>query len=105
MAPVFIRESGDGRSPAVLLLHGQVLDGAIYDALAARLAQRFRVLVPDLPGYGRTPLLDPYSFAGVRAAIEDELAARSIRSVAVVAYSLGGYHALAMALVGRVAVS
>jgi 3-oxoadipate enol-lactonase len=82
-----------------------VLDGAIYDALAAELAKSFRVLVPDLPGYGRTALLDPYSLAGVREAIEDELAARSIRSVAVVGYSLGGYHALAMALARRVEVS
>jgi 3-oxoadipate enol-lactonase len=102
---MFIRESGDPRAPAVLLLHGQVLDGSIYDALAARLSRRLRVLVPDLPGYGRTPLCDPFSLAAVREALEDELGARSIGSSAIVGFSLGGYHAIAMALSGKIAVS
>jgi 3-oxoadipate enol-lactonase len=102
---MFIRESGDPRAPAVLLLHGQVLDGSIYDALADRLARRLRVLVPDLPGYGRTPLLEPFSLPAVREALEAELAGRSIRATAIVGYSLGGYHAIALALAGKVAVS
>jgi 3-oxoadipate enol-lactonase len=88
-----------------LLLHGQVLDGSMFAALAARLARRWRVLVPDLPGYGGTPLLVPYSFTGVRQALEDELEARSIHATAAVGYSLGGYHALALALAGRVSVT
>jgi 3-oxoadipate enol-lactonase len=102
---MYVRELGATGAPAVLLLHGQMLDGSIYDALAARLARRFRVLVPDLPGYGRTRLLDPYSVGAVREAIEAALTARGVRTTAVVGYSFGGYHALALALAGRVTVS
>lgn len=99
---MYVREYGQQSAPAAVLLHGQMLDGSIFGALAARLAARFRVLVPDLPGYGRTPLLSPYSVAGVREAIEAELAARGVRRAFLVGYSYGGYHALALALGGRV---
>jgi pimeloyl-ACP methyl ester carboxylesterase len=88
----------------VLLLHGQILDGRIFDALGARLARRWRVLVPDLPGHGRSPPLAPFSLEGVRVLLEHTLLQRRVRSVALVGYSLGGYHALALALAGRVPV-
>lgn len=102
---MYFRESGNQSAPAVLLIHGQMLDGSIYDMLASRLSSRFRVLIPDLPGYGRSPILSPYSLAGIRRALEAELLARGVRSAAVVAYSLGGYHALSLALSGRVEVT
>ncbi|MGH2830769.1 MAG: alpha/beta fold hydrolase, partial [Actinomycetota bacterium] len=47
---LFLREQGSG--PAVVLLHGFPQTGACWDPIAARLAARFRVIVPDLPGYG-----------------------------------------------------
>ena len=68
-----VRESGSPSSAAVLLLHGQGLDGRIYGALAARLASRFRVLVPDLPGYGESPLPVPYGFGAVHERIRAAL--------------------------------
>jgi 2-hydroxy-6-oxonona-2,4-dienedioate hydrolase len=40
--------------PAVVLVHGLVVAGELVTPTAARLAQRFRVLAPDLPGYGRS---------------------------------------------------
>ncbi|MEY4761746.1 MAG: hypothetical protein RLZZ200_1602 [Pseudomonadota bacterium] len=43
-----------GRGPVVLLLHGWALDGTMWQPLQARLASRFRVLVVDRRGYGRT---------------------------------------------------
>ncbi|MBN9533287.1 MAG: alpha/beta hydrolase [Alphaproteobacteria bacterium] len=50
----FVRDSG-GDGPVVLMLHGQPDDGSIWDAQAAGLAAAgYRVLVPDLVGYGRT---------------------------------------------------
>ncbi len=102
---LFWRDSGRRERPAVVCLHGQFLDGRSYDALSARLASSWRVLVPDLPGYGKSPLPSPYSLEGVRSAIEQDLDARGIGEVAVVGWSIGCYHALALALAGRVRVS
>jgi 3-oxoadipate enol-lactonase len=99
-----MRDTGDPSRRAVLLLHGQMFDGSLYDPLVPALEGARRVLVPDLPGYGRTPLLSPWTFEGVRAAMEAELIARGIADVDVAGYSLGGYHALALALAGPVRV-
>jgi pimeloyl-ACP methyl ester carboxylesterase len=99
-----MRDTGDPSRRAVLLLHGQMFDGSLYDPLVPALAGARRVLVPDLPGYGRTPLLLPWTIDGVRAAIEAELLARGVVDLDVAGYSLGGYHALALALAGRVRV-
>ena len=43
-----------GEGPAVLLLHGQPGTGGDWQWVAPRLEDRYRVIVPDRPGYGRT---------------------------------------------------
>lgn len=101
---LFIRELGSPSAPVVLLIHGQILDARVFDALGSRLAARWRVLVPDMPGHGRSPAIVPYSIAGVRERIEEALLERGIRRVAAVGFSLGAYHALALALGQRVVV-
>jgi pimeloyl-ACP methyl ester carboxylesterase len=101
---VYFREIGQGSDVPLLLLHGQMVDGGVWDPLLARLGAARRLLVPDLPGYGRSPPLAPWSFSGVRSAIEQSLVDRGIPVVDVLAYSLGTYHALGLALEGRVGV-
>jgi haloacetate dehalogenase len=49
---VFVRESGAG--PAVLLLHGFPETGLMWRDVAPALARDFRVIIADLPGYGRS---------------------------------------------------
>lgn len=49
---IFAREGGDG--PPLLLLHGYPQTGAMWHRVAPRLAEAFRVVVPDLRGYGRS---------------------------------------------------
>lgn len=41
-----------GQGPAVLLLHGYAETSRMWRPLIPRLAQRFRVIAPDLPGIG-----------------------------------------------------
>ncbi|HEY4929095.1 MAG TPA: alpha/beta hydrolase [Acidimicrobiales bacterium] len=43
-----------GTGPTLLLLHGQPGSGSSWDPVTDRLADRFRVLAPDRPGYGST---------------------------------------------------
>lgn len=99
------RETGGSSSPAVVCIHGQCQDGRSFDVVSSRLASSWRVLVPDLPGHGRSPLPRPYSLEAVRSALERDLAARGAREVAVVGCSIGCYHALGLALAGRIRVS
>jgi len=41
-----------GSGPPLLLLHGYPQTGAMWHAVAPALAERFTVIIPDLPGYG-----------------------------------------------------
>jgi pimeloyl-ACP methyl ester carboxylesterase len=51
---VFYREAGAPDAPVVLLLHGFPSSSHMYRHLIPRLADRYRVIAPDLPGFGFT---------------------------------------------------
>jgi len=95
--PVSYREDGDG--PPLLLLHPGGTDGRAFSTLSPRLASRFRVIVPDRSGHGRTPdAPGPFSFAGwarETAALAERLAGGP---VAVLGYSDGAIVGLTLAL-------
>jgi pyruvate/2-oxoglutarate dehydrogenase complex dihydrolipoamide dehydrogenase (E3) component/pimeloyl-ACP methyl ester carboxylesterase len=66
---VFYRESGPADAPVVLLLHGFPASSVQFKELMARLADRYRVIAPDLPGFGFTEVPEhrqyQYSFDGL----------------------------------------
>jgi pimeloyl-ACP methyl ester carboxylesterase len=49
---VFYREAGASTAPAVLLLHGFPTSSHMFRDLIPLLAPHFRVIAPDLPGFG-----------------------------------------------------
>ncbi len=51
---VFYREAGPADAPVVLLLHGFPTSSFQYRELIPRLADKYRVIAPDLPGFGFT---------------------------------------------------
>jgi pimeloyl-ACP methyl ester carboxylesterase len=51
---VFYREAGSPTAPVVLLLHGFPTSSFQYRELIPRLADKYRVIAPDLPGFGFT---------------------------------------------------
>lgn len=87
-----------GEGPAVVLLHGSASSRHQWRRLVARLAGRYRVLAPDLHGYGGTVLRD-----GLRLRLSDEvaivraLADRAGESFHLVGHSSGGALALGAA--------
>ncbi|MNL11217.1 Haloalkane dehalogenase [compost metagenome] len=50
----FYREAGDPQAPVLLLLHGFPSSSHQFRNLIPRLASHFRVIAPDLPGFGFT---------------------------------------------------
>jgi pimeloyl-ACP methyl ester carboxylesterase len=49
---IFYREAGRADAPALLLLHGFPTSSHMFRDLIPLLADRFRVIAPDLPGFG-----------------------------------------------------
>src|SRR5271167_2619572 len=45
-----------GHGPAVLLLHGYAEDSRMWKPLAQKLASRFTIIAPDLPGIGNSSI-------------------------------------------------
>ncbi|MFK3740694.1 alpha/beta fold hydrolase [Massilia sp. TN1-12] len=76
---VFYREAGPKDAPAILLLHGFPSSSHMFRDLIPRLADRYRVVAPDYPGYGQSdaPPVDrfDYSFDNI-AAMVDKLTER-----------------------------
>jgi pimeloyl-ACP methyl ester carboxylesterase len=51
---VFYREAGPKDAPVILLLHGFPTSSHMFRNLIPLLADRYRVVAPDLPGFGFT---------------------------------------------------
>ena len=51
---LFYREAGPAGAPVILLLHGFPASSFQYRELIPRLADRYHVIAPDLPGFGFT---------------------------------------------------
>lgn len=60
---VFYREAGPTDAPAILLLHGLPSSSRMFEPLLRRLADRFRLVAPDYPGFGHSDWPDPRTFA------------------------------------------
>lgn len=71
---VFYREAGPADGPVVLLLHGFPTSSFQFRELIPRLAGRYRVIAPDLPGFGFTEVPErreyQYSFDALARTIE-----------------------------------
>lgn len=64
-----------GSGPDLVLLHGWGMHGGVFRSLAERLAKRYRVTVPDLPGHGRSDAIADPSLDGIVAALTEHLPA------------------------------
>ena len=60
---VFYRDAGPKDAPVLLLLHGFPTSSNMFRNLIPRLAQSFRIIAPDYPGYGFSSMPDHKDFA------------------------------------------
>ena len=94
-----VLEAGTG--PALLLVHTFHTSHRSFDDIIETLAQHFRVIAPDLPGFGESEKPSPTSYSyGVETFAEsmaDLIAAFGVGRAHVVGHGLGGAIALTLA--------
>lgn len=90
-----------GAGPQLVLLHSLFMDHSTWSAVAAELSSDYRVITPDLPGYGESEKPAPARFAydvdAFTSAVADLYAALSLGRACVVGHGLGGSIALTLA--------
>jgi pimeloyl-ACP methyl ester carboxylesterase len=90
---VFYREAGPADAPVVLLLHGFPTSSFQYRELIPRLADRYRVIAPDLPGFGFTEVPPDrhykYTFDALANTIEAFTDALDLKRYALYVFDYG----------------
>ncbi|MFO0838386.1 MAG: alpha/beta fold hydrolase [Phycisphaerae bacterium] len=80
---------GDG--PPLLLVHGFPLTGEMWHGVSLRLAHRWRCIIPDLRGHGRSPAIAEVSIARFSDDLAELLdALGESRPVVLIGLSMGG---------------
>src|SRR4051812_37179761 len=88
-------QSGKGR--ALFLFHSLLSDRASFDAIVPKLAQSFRVIVPELPGFGQSEAVGG-GLAGVADRMAEAVSDAGGDDAIVLGNGYGGFVALQMAI-------
>lgn len=81
----------DSARPVVVLVHGSPGDNGAFWRLAPALGERFRVIAPDLPGFGASSHRIPdYSFRAHARYLLELLDSLGIERAHLVGFSMGG---------------
>jgi pimeloyl-ACP methyl ester carboxylesterase len=90
---VFYRAAGNPDAPVVLLLHGFPASSFMFRELIPRLADRYRVIAPDLPGFGFTEVPEErnyrYSFEALARTLEAFTDALGLNRYAIYVFDYG----------------
>ena len=95
MSSISFFEKGKGQP--VVLIHGFCEIGEMWRHFATSLSNEFRVICPDLPGCGKSPLtLSKNNLEEVAVQLEEWMEENSIYDPILIGHSLGGYVTLAL---------
>lgn len=98
---IFYRVAGSG--PSVVLIHGFAEDGDVWSFQEKFLRNNFRLIIPDLPGSGKSELLPLSGIPAINFLdtyadiIKKILVSEKVTTSTVIGHSMGGYIALAFA--------
>src|SRR3954464_2097435 len=93
-----VNAAQSGNGPPLVLLHSLLSDRASFDRIVPPLSESFRVIVPELPGFGQSEVV-----SGGLAAVADRMAGAvddcaDGEDVVVLGNGYGGFVALQMAI-------
>ncbi len=90
---VFYREAGPKDAPVILLLHGYPTTSHMFRDLIPQLATRYRVIAPDLPGFGLTKAPPrgqfDYTFANLTKTMEGFTETLGLKRYALYVFDYG----------------
>jgi pimeloyl-ACP methyl ester carboxylesterase len=90
---IHVREHGSG--PPLLLLHGLMTSSYSYRYVLESLGARYRLIIPDLPGAGRSDMPDvPYTTDALAAFLVELVDTLGLRGAPCIGNSLGGFLAM-----------
>lgn len=99
---IFYRSAGNASSPVLLLLHGFPSSSFMFRDLISRLADRYHLIAPDLPGFGFTEVPEArnyrYSFDALSKTLEAFTDALSLKSYAIYIFDYGAPTGLRLAM-------
>jgi len=88
----------EGNGPAVLLIHAFPLNHSMWQSQVAALAPRFRVIAPDIRGFGDSLPPAPWTIEEMCDELAEFLDKLQVRTCAVAGLSMGGYIGLPFCL-------
>jgi pimeloyl-ACP methyl ester carboxylesterase len=90
---IFYREAGAAAAPVLLLLHGFPTSSFMFRDLIPRLADSYRVIAPDLPGFGFTEVPEirnyTYSFDALAGTVQAFTDALGLNRYAIYVFDYG----------------
>jgi pimeloyl-ACP methyl ester carboxylesterase len=85
----------EGSGPAVLLIHAFPLNKAMWAPQMDPLSRRFRVIAPDIRGFGESQPASPWTMEDMAGDLHELLDKLGIDQCTIAGVSIGGYIALA----------
>jgi pimeloyl-ACP methyl ester carboxylesterase len=99
---VFYREAGPEDAPVILLPHGYPSSSFQFRGLMPALADRWRSIAPDFPGFGHSAAPDPsrfsYTFDGYADFLDRFAAAMDLKRYALYLHDYGSQIGLRLAI-------
>lgn len=90
------KDIGEGK--AVVLLHGFLENGKMWNDFAEDLSKKYRVIIPDFYGHGATPsIAEAHTMEMQAKGVMEILKHLDISTAAFIGHSMGGYTTLALA--------
>ena len=98
---VRLRVTETGQGPSLVLLHGLFMDHTTWDHVSEELGRHYRVVAPDLPGFGQSEKPPesrfPYGINAFADAVVDLYAGLELGRAVMVGHALGGAVAITLA--------
>lgn len=90
--------SDRGKGKCIVLLHGYLESGNVWESFTGRFPEGYRFIIPDLPGHGKSGGWGKvHTMDELAAAIKTILDREGIRKIFLAGHSMGGYVTMAFA--------
>jgi pimeloyl-ACP methyl ester carboxylesterase len=87
----------NGSGEPLILIHGFCLTGTCFEKQVSLLSDKFKVIVPDLPGVGASPYSEHFSMEKCADELKHSLDREGIKNAVMIGHSMGGYVTLSFA--------